>query len=148
MHAVTFLQRRADVRPGGVGCTGNSGGGTSTLWLAALDERVSVAVPGCSFCTFKHSILGVYHCECNYVPDVLPLCEMGDLAALIAPRPLRAINGAQDPLFPIDAVRAEWETVQRAYDLLGAADRCSLAVHPGGHAYHHALSHAWFDAWL
>lgn len=146
--ALNFLARRADLVPGAMGCTGNSGGGTTTLWLAALDERITVAVPSSYLCSFKRSILGVWHCECNYVPGILQYAEMGDLAALIAPRPFRAIAGEQDEIFPIAGVREQFETVQRAYDLLGVPERCSLAVHPGGHAYNHALSQAWFGQWL
>ncbi|MBN2304504.1 MAG: acetylxylan esterase [Anaerolineae bacterium] len=146
--ALNFLAARDDLVPGVMGCTGNSGGGTITLWLSALDERITVVVPSCYLCSFKRSILGVRHCECNYVPGILQYAEMGDLAALIAPRPFRAIAGERDPIFPIDGVREQFETVQRAYDLLGAGDRCSLTVHPGEHAYNHAMSHEWFGQWL
>ncbi|NDJ78229.1 MAG: hypothetical protein GYB65_18425 [Chloroflexi bacterium] len=148
LHLLSFIRARADVVPGVMGCTGNSGGGTTTLWLAALDDRITVAVPYCYFCSFKHSILGVQHCECNYVPGILTLAEMGDLAALIAPRPVRFIAGEHDPLFPIAATRQQFDTVQRAYDLLDAGERCSLAVHPDEHRYDVALSRAWFDRWL
>lgn len=148
MLALTYVQGRDDVISGVMGCTGNSGGGTTTLWLSALDERVTVVVPSCYFCSFKHSILGVRHCECNYVPGILEYGEMGDLAALIAPRPFRAIAGEHDPIFPLDGVHQQFETVQRAYDLHNVGDRCSLAVHPGEHAYNHAMSHAWFGEWL
>ncbi len=148
MVALSYLQSRADVVPGVMGATGHSGGGTTTLWMAALDERITVIVPTCYFCSFKHSILGMRHCECNYVPGILQYGEMGDLAALLAPRPFRAIAGEHDPIYPVEGVRQQWATVQRAYDLLGAGDRCSLVVHPGGHAYHHAHSQDWFARWL
>jgi hypothetical protein len=148
MIALTWVQRRGDVAPGIMGCTGNSGGGTTTLWLSALDERVTVCVPSCYFCSFKRSILGMRHCECNYVPHILEYAEMGDLAALIAPRPFRAIAGEHDPIYPVAGAREQFETVRRAYALLGAEDRCSLAVHPGAHAYHHALSQDWFGRWF
>ena len=82
------------------------------------------------------------------MPGILTLAEMGDLAALIAPRPFRAINGEQDPIFPAWAGREQFETVRRAYELHGATEACSLAVHPGGHAYHHQLSQEWFARWL
>jgi len=146
--AISYVESRADVIPRIMGCTGNSGGGTTTCWLAALDDRITVAVPSCCFCSFKESILGVYHCECNYVPNLLNIIEMGELAALLAPRPLRIINGEHDPIFPIAAAYEEFETVKRAYQIFDVEDRCSLAVHPGGHAYNHALSHAWFKDWL
>ena len=148
MCAIAFLQSRPDVAPGVLGCTGNSGGGTTALWLSAIDERITVSVPGCYLCSFRASIYNLYHCECNYVPGILEWAEMGDLAALIAPRPLRAIAGAQDDIFPIDGVREQFAVAARAYELLGVGERCSLGVHPGPHGYNHRLSHAWFGAWL
>ncbi|UCH24568.1 MAG: hypothetical protein JSV66_11485 [Trueperaceae bacterium] len=148
MLALTYLESRSDVIPGLVGCTGNSGGGTTTLWLSAIDDRISVVVPSCYFCSFKDSILGVDHCECNYVPGTLEYFEMGDLAAALAPRPFRVIAGQHDPIFPIAAVEEQFKIVKRAYDLLGVPDRCSLRVHPGGHAYNHRASHRFFAVWL
>ena len=148
MLALTYLQSRSDLIPGRFGCTGNSGGGTTTLWLAALDDRISVVVPACYFCSFKHSILGIHHCECNYVPGTLQYMEMGDLAALLAPRPLRIIAGEGDPIFPIEGVKEQFGIVTRAYRLLGERRNCSLAIHEGGHAYHHRLSQEWFQRWL
>lgn len=148
MNALTYLQSRSDVVPDALACTGHSGGGTTTLWLSALDERVTVVVPSCYFCSFKLSILGVRHCECNYVPGILQLGEMGDLAALIAPRPLRVIAGEQDHIFPLAGVQEQWQTVEAAYNLLGQGERCSLTVHPGGHAYNIPMSREWLAAWL
>ncbi len=148
MVALTYIRSRADVVPGVMGCTGHSGGGTTALWLSAIDDRVTVVVPSGYLCSFKHSILGMRHCECNYVPRILEYAEMGDLAALIAPRPFRAIAGEHDPIFPIEGVHQQFATVQRAYAVFGAADRCSLTVHPGEHAYNHAMSHEWFEVWL
>ena len=147
-QAIDWLLARDDVVPGALGATGNSGGGTTTLWLAAIEERITVAVPSCYFCSFKASILDIVHCECNYVPGILELAEMGELAALLAPRPMRVIAGERDPIFPIAAVREQYQTAERAWALAGAAERLSLAVHPGEHAYHHASSHDWFRRWL
>lgn len=148
MVALSYLQNREDVIPGAIACTGHSGGGTTCLWLTALDERIKVSIPSCYFCSFKASILGMEHCECNYVPHILEYAEMGDLAALIAPRPLRFIAGEHDPIFPIQGGREQFQTVLAAYSLLGAADQLSLAVHPGGHAYNHVFSHEWLQQWL
>jgi pimeloyl-ACP methyl ester carboxylesterase len=147
MVALSYLQQRGDVA-GGIACTGHSGGGTTSLWLSALDPRISVVIPSCYFCSFKRSILGMEHCECNYVPGVLEYAEMGDLAALVAPRPMRFIAGENDPIFPIAGAREQLETVQAAYRLLGAEDRLSLTVHPGGHAYSHEFSREWLNRWL
>ena len=146
--AINYLQSRSDIIPGVLGCTGNSGGGTTALWLSAIEERITVSVPSCYFCSFKESILAMRHCECNYVPKILSLAEMGDLAALIAPRPIRIIAGERDNIFPIAGVKAEYKTLERAYALHKADNKCSLTVHPGPHAYNHHMSHEWFGKWL
>jgi hypothetical protein len=88
------------------------------------------------------------HCECNYIPHILQYAEMGDLAAMVAPRPLRFINGERDASFPIEATRQQFETVRAAYTLLDASERLSLSVHPGEHAYNHAFCHEWLKKWL
>lgn len=148
MIALNYLQTRSDVIPGAVGCMGHSGGGTTTLWLSALDDRIKVAAVTCYLCSFRQSILGVPHCECNYVPHILEYAEMGDLAAMIAPRPLLAVAREQDPIFPIDGVRDQCATIQKAYDLLGVSERCALAVAPGDHDYYHPPNLEWFKRWL
>ena len=148
MCAIDYLRTRGDLVPDALAATGNSGGGTTALWLSALDERITVCLPSCYFCSFKASVMDLWHCECNYVPGILEVCEMGDLAASVAPRPFRAIAGRQDDIFPIAAVREQFGTVQRAYELLGAADRCSLAVHEGPHAYKVAMAVEWLERWL
>ena len=140
MVAISYVLGRDDIVADTLGCTGNSGGGTTTLWLTALDDRITVNVTSCYFCSFKHSILGMRHCECNYVPGILDRVEMGEIAALIAPRPFRSINGENDPIFPIEGTRQQMETVKKAYALFDAVDQCSLAVHPGEHAYNHEMS--------
>ncbi len=148
MLAASFLLARDDIVPGALACTGNSGGGTTTLWQAVLDDRITVIVPGSYFCSFKASIHAMWHCECNYVPGVLSLFEMGDLAAALAPRPFCAIQGEQDPIYPVAASREQFETVRRAYALHGAESSCALKVHPGAHRYHFDYSRDWLARWL
>ena len=84
-----------------IAMTGNSGGGTITLFTAAIDTRIAIAIPSCYFCTFKGSIGAMRHCDCNYVPGILRLGEMYDIAGLITPRPFKVIAGRTDPIFPI-----------------------------------------------
>ena len=81
------------VDPARIAITGNSGGGTVSLFAAACDTRISVAVPGCYFNTFAGSIGAIIHCDCNYVPGILRLGEMHDIAGLTAPRHFLAVAG-------------------------------------------------------
>jgi dienelactone hydrolase len=147
-RVLDFLLTRPDVKPGQIAITGHSGGGATALWLAAIEPRLSGAAVSGYFSSFRASIGSEAHCECNYVPGILSLAEMSDLAALIAPRPFCALNGEKDRLFPIEAARTSMETVQRAYQMLGATENCHLAVHPGGHEYPQALSLVWLKSWL
>ncbi len=148
MVALDFLQARSDRDIRRVGITGNSGGGTTTLWLAALDERFQVVVPGSYFCSFRASLMDIYHCECNYVPGVAAEMEMGELAALIAPRPMRFVQGIHDPIFPFADTQQQFATVSAAYRTLEADARVDLAAFPTGHAYHVPFAVDWFDRWL
>ncbi|MCA9888842.1 MAG: hypothetical protein KC546_10740, partial [Anaerolineae bacterium] len=127
---------------------GHSGGGMTALYLAALDDRITTSVVGGYFCDYYYSILGMSHCECNYVPGLLPLGDVADVGALIAPKPVRFINGQIDPIFPIEGVHKAYQTVERAYKLAGAEDACSLYIHPDGHRYDLAASVEWFNTYL
>jgi dienelactone hydrolase len=146
--ALDYLQTRSDVTPGVMGCTGHSGGGCTALWLSLIDERITAVIVSGYFNAFTDSILAMRHCECNYVPGLLKLGEMGDLAALLAPRPLCIIHGQQDNIYPVAAAKAQFETVAKAYTTTGNANACCLHIHPGGHAYHIPTSLSWFQDWL
>lgn len=118
--------------------TGQSGGGTVTLFSAALDTRFAQAAPSCYFCTFAASILAMHHCSCNYAPGLLDLCEMYDVAGLIAPRPMLIIAGKHDPIFPIEGVYEAYEKLQAIYAEFGAQDNLELYVGPEDHRYYKA----------
>lgn len=147
MCAATYLLSREDVT-GGLGCTGHSGGGTTTLFLSALDERLATILVSGYFNSFRGSILAMEHCECNYVPGVLERAEMGDIAALIAPRHFCALNGQEDEIFPVAFAHEQFETVRRAYELHHAGQACQLTIHSGGHAYNNQVSRDWFSEWM
>jgi len=147
MCAATWLFSRNEI-VGGLGCTGHSGGGTTALFLSALDERIKTVVVGGYFNSFRGSILAMEHCECNYVPHILELAEMGDIAALLAPRPFCVINGENDDIYPIAFAREQFETVRKAYELNNASHACQLSIHSGGHAYNNQVSRDWFAEWM
>lgn len=138
MSAVDYLLTRDDVDPQKIVCTGQSGGGTATLFATALDTRFVVSIPSCYFCTFEHSIMAMHHCDCNYAPGLLNLCEMYDLAGLIAPRPLLIIAGAQDAIFPPEGVQIGFERAQSMYAAAGKPENLELYVGPEGHRYYKA----------
>ncbi len=135
-RAIDYLLERGDADPTRIGVMGNSGGGTTTLFAAALLPRVRAAMPSCSFSTFQASIQSMFHCVCNYVPGILQVAEMGDVAGLIAPRPLVVVSGAEDGIFPLGPAQAEFARVREIYANAGTPESCRHVVGMGGHRFY------------
>ena len=135
-RAIDYLAARGDADMRRIGVMGNSGGGTISLFAAALLPRIAVAMPSCYFCTFRDSIMSIEHCVCNYVPGLLPIAEMSDILGLFAPKPVVVVAGQQDDIFPIDATRRAFRELQRIYRASGAAARCHLVVGAEGHRFY------------
>ncbi len=114
-------------------CTGNSGGGTVTFYLACIDERISVAMPSCSVCAFEESIAAKRHCMCNYIPHIRKYFEMGDMGGLIAPRKLIIAAGVSDPGFYIKGSRDAYLQAKAVYDAIGMSDRVAFIEVDNGH---------------
>ena len=135
--AMRVLDATLDAFPaidgGDIICTGNSGGGTATYYLACLDERITIAAPSCSVCTYEASIAAMEHCMCNHIPSIRRYFEMGDLAGLIAPRRLVIAAGREDKIFPAEGTERCFEAISRLYEHLGIADRAALVWGDGGH---------------
>lgn len=119
-----------------VAIMGNSGGGTAAYYAACMDERIKIAMPSCSVCTYKHSITAMRHCACNYIPGIAKYLDMGDLACLIASRKLVVVAGEKDHGFHIDGVREAYATIEKIYERAGAAGDCQLVVGSEGHRFY------------
>ena len=117
-------------------CMGNSGGGTATYYASCYDERISVVMPSCGVCTYDDSIMAMYHCPCNFVPNIRKYFNMGDIGALIAPRPLVLVCGKEDPIFPLDGVKESFEVIKKAYKKMGKPNLCQLVIGNGGHQFY------------
>ena len=135
-RGLDFLETRDDVDWSRIGIMGNSGGGTISVFSAALLPRITHAMPSCYFCTFRDSIMSIYHCADNYVPGLLKYAEMADVMGLFAPRPVVLVCGAEDTIFPVDATRRAFSDLQDIYRAAGVPDRCHLIVGAGGHRFY------------
>ena len=117
-------------------CMGNSGGGTTTLYASCLEPRIRYSMPSSFFCSFDDSIGAMHHCVCNLVPNNRLFFDMGDMAGLIAPRPLVIVSGISDPIFPQPGVQKAFKEAQRLYAGAKAADKLKLVVGEGGHRFY------------
>lgn len=118
-------------------CMGNSGGGTATFYAAALEKRIKGAIPSCALATFYGSIGSMHHCACNYVPSISKYFDMAELAGLIAPRPLVAVSGKEDGIFPIDSAKHEFARIKEIYYKNSSSpDGCVHIIGEEGHRFY------------
>ncbi len=150
MRALDYLQSREEVDPDRIGVTGASGGGNQTMYLAALDERVKVAVPVVSAELFEDQVVsGRCYCEC--IPGMLKFANVPDILSLVAPRPLLLINGIKDRGFTILRARKAFSRIKAVYEALGAKEKVALFEAYTGHDYNREMREAmysWFNRWL
>ena len=148
-RAVDLLETIPEIDSKKILLTGNSGGGTATYYAACMEPRITMAVPSSSICSFKDSIVWKRHCPCNYIPNIAKYLDMGELACLIAPRPLVLVAGVTDIGFHIDGSREVAAVAQKIYEKAGAADKFRFIEGPEGHKYYPTLSwpvvHELFD---
>lgn len=135
MRALDYLLTRSEVDSARIGCTGYSGGGTQTLYLSALDPRISAAVPGRFMNSYEAFITAGVHCVDNHVPGVIQYARESDIAALVAPRAFVSVAGTYDWIFPIWGTRNSHAKLDKLYALLGIPDQVMLSEYEGGHGY-------------
>ncbi len=122
-------------------CMGNSGGGTATAYIAALEDRIKLAMPSCAMCTYKDSIGAMFHCACNYVPNIATIFDMGDLIAMAHPKYYIQVNGITDDIFPIEGAKKVFLDGKKAYEDNGDADKCAHVIGHEGHRFY--ADNAW-----
>jgi len=148
IRAVDLLCSRPEVDPARIGCCGCSGGGTNTLFAAALDERIQAAVPVCYVTDLlsRWRTFMIADAEQNLFGQVAEGLDHAEVCMLIAPRALR-IGAAEQDFFPLEGARATVERARRVYDLFGASDHLSLVETPGEHGFSAPMRQAAFE-WL
>lgn len=121
---------------GKIGALGNSGGGTLSLFLAALAPEVKAAAPSGYPSSFEFvARKEKRHCHCNVLPGLLGKVEMWQLLGCFAPKPLRIFQGNNDNLFPQDVFWATAERVKRVYRMMDAEDQFHAETLEGGHSW-------------
>jgi len=147
IRAIDYLCARPDVDAEKIGVTGISGGGATTVWVAAADDRVKVAVPVSGMSDLQSYVTNRVingHCDCMFAYNTYRW-EWTTILALFAPKPLLFANSDADPIFPMDGNRRIVARLRTCYDLFGAKDALGEYVSPGGHAYRPDLRVAVFD---
>ncbi len=132
--AWALKQPRVDARR--VAAIGNSGGGTLTVFLAALCPELAVLSSSGYPSTFDFiARKEKKHCHCNILPGIVGQLEMWHLLGSFAPRPLFIFQGDGDPLFPPDFFYQNARKVRQVYRTRNAEKLFESRIMAGGHSW-------------
>lgn len=153
MRAIDYLETRPEVDARRIACAGHSGGGTLTLFISALDERVKCAVVNEGGTAHRwpveirpESRIGPADVEQNFFPAAVYGVDLCDLHVAIAPRPLLALIEDYSPRFNLAA-----EHIRERYRQLGVAAKFATEEAADPHAWTVKLRLAttdWLSRWL
>src|SRR5687768_7572541 len=144
IRALDFLETLPYVRKEGFGVTGESGGGTQTFLLAAVDDRVAVAAP-----VNMISLHMQGGCLCENMPGLRLDTNNVEIAATIAPRPLLMVSATGD--WTAETLEREFPAMKTAYQLFDAPDRVHAVRVQAEHNYNkesREAMYAWMARWL
>jgi len=151
IRALDYLCSLPQVDKEKIGCTGASGGGQQTMYVAALDERIKVTAIVCLVSYFKKILFPDErtHCICNHVPNLMRYTDEPEISAMIAPRPTLylCVTGDWTAKFPEE----EYPDIKGMYHLLGAHDKIDCEQYDWGHEYNQPMRervYDWFNKWL
>ncbi len=153
IRALDYLETRPEVDRTRIAVTGRSGGGAYSWWIAALDERIKVAVPTAGITTLKNHVLdGAVegHCDCMFMVNT-DRWDYDRVAALVAPRPLLICNTDKDEIFPLDGVMQIYNHTRALYKKLGHEENIGIQIAEGPHAESQPLYTGeihWMDRFL
>jgi len=125
--------------------TGSSGGGTATIYLAGLDERVKAAAVVAAVSTWEHFGGFIGGDPEQYPQNLIRIADFSTLLSAIAPRPLLVAGGKKDDLFPAHEGRKSVERASKIYSLLGAKENILFFGDSGPHGYQAPRRQAVYD---
>ncbi len=161
VRSLDYLAAHPLVDPTRLASTGQSGGGTNTMLLAAVDDRLAAAAVSCGnteniACAEFNPPGSTDDGEQNLVAGGPAGFDRWDLLYPLAPKPLlilasdRDFFGTYSPNY-LSSGLEEFEKLKRVYERLGAGDRIAWfgTPLPHGLAYDMRLQiYNWFGRWL
>lgn len=152
MRALDYLLSRPEVDASRIACTGNSGGGTHTSYLSALDDRIKVAMPSCYITSWRRLLesIGPQDAEQCLPPWIGQGLDHGDFVLAFSPKPFLILSGIRD-FFPINGARETYQEAQHVYSVMGAPDKVYQFEADNGHGYlqpRRIAAYRWLSRWF
>ena len=152
MRGIDYLQSRPEIDADRIGCMGNSGGGTQTAYLMALDERIFAAAPSCYLCSLygRQVRTGAQDAEQNIFGQLAWGMDHADYNMMRAPNPTLMCTATHD-FFDIEDAWTNYRYAKRLYTRMGYGDRMSLLEADEKHGWTVRLREGgvrWMLRWL
>ena len=138
IRALDFLESLPDADKSRLACTGESGGGTQTFMLGAVDDRLAAQAP---VVMVSHSMQG--GCLCENVAGLRVEYSNMEIAAAAAPRPQIAVGATGD--WTRMMLTVEGPAIEKIYSLFGAADHFRYVRFHFNHNYNETSREAVYD---
>ncbi len=136
LRCLDYVVTLPEVDPQRLAVAGLSLGGETTMYVAALDERLKVACSSGWLTTVANMKNG--HCKCFNFPGLEDNFDFSDIFACVAPRQLICELGEQERTpggFPVAIGRQAMAEIRAAYRVFNAEPNVTLTVHPGPHVF-------------
>ena len=152
MRAIDYLVSRPDIVARRIGCTGNSGGGTLTSYLMALDDRIFCAAPSCYLTNLRRLMdtIGPQDAEQNIYGQIAGGMDHPDYILMRAPLPTEMCVATRD-YFDIEGAWQTFREAKRWYTRMGYPERVEIAETDATHGFSPLLRLAtinWMRRWL
>jgi dienelactone hydrolase len=152
MRALDYLASRPEIAPARLACTGNSGGGTMTSYLMALDDRIAVAAPSCFITSLERlfATIGPQDAEQNITGQVAAGLEHADYITMRAPKPTLLTVGTRD-FFDIQGSWNSFREVKLIYGRFGFGECVDLFESDEPHGFtrpRRVATARWMSRWL
>ena len=134
VRVLDYLETRPEVDMKRIGMTGRSGGGTQTVQIAACDDRIYAAAPGCYITSFKRLLqsIGPQDAEQNPYNAIVRGFDHADHLHIHAPKPALIITTTHD-FFSIQGARETFKEVKRSYAAMGKPENIEMTEDLGVH---------------
>jgi len=152
LRAMDYLASRPEVDATRLGCTGNSGGGTMTSFLMALDDRIDVAAPSCYLTSYQRLLetIGTQDAEQHFYNQLGGGFDHAEFIICRAPKPTLMCTATRD-FFDIDGAWYTFRQAKRIYGRLDFAERVDLIETDQTHGFSTQLrvgAVRWMRRWL
>ncbi|MGC9055014.1 MAG: alpha/beta hydrolase family protein, partial [Candidatus Hydrogenedens sp.] len=127
IRAIDYIETREEIQKDKIGCSGNSGGGTQTAYLMALEPRIYASAPSCYLTSWERLLntIGPQDAEQNIFSQIKHGYDHSEYLFMHAPNPVLICSATKD-FFDITGTWATFRLAKRLYAKLGVNHMCDL----------------------